>query len=99
MQKQYDLKGRPRKNLCQLISEVIGEEVIYLGAPTYAYQIGDIEVDKECRVTGISEDIHQTILQSGFEEVVENMSDEDDGLTLSVPTISDSDLEKLNHLL
>ena len=99
MQKQYALKGRQRKELCQLIGEIVGAEVVYLGTPTYAYQIGAIELDRECRVTGITDDIHQAILQAGFEEVVDDLSDEDDGLTISVPTISESDLEKLNHLL
>lgn len=99
MQKQYDLKGRQRKELCQLIGEIVGEEVVYLGTPTYAYQIGDVEVDRECRVIGITENIHQAMLQAGFEEVADELSDEDDGLTISVPTISESDLEKLNHLL
>ncbi|MGX7140015.1 hypothetical protein ACWOBX_00855 [Facklamia languida] len=100
MQKQYDLNGRQRKDLCQLKGEVVEEEVVYLGTPTYAYQIGDIKVDRECQVTGVSESIHQAILQAGFEEVVENISDEDDdGLTISVPAIDEVNLEKLNHLL
>ena len=43
----YELKGKRRKELVQAIGELLGKEATYKGVPTFAYEIGDLVVDRE----------------------------------------------------
>ena len=36
----FNVSGQERKNLVKAISEYLGMEAKYLGAPTFAYQVG-----------------------------------------------------------
>ena len=46
MEIKYNLTGTERKALVKAVSNIIGEKFKYLGAPSFAYQIGD-----DCTVT------------------------------------------------
>ena len=41
MEIKYNLTGTERKALVKAVSNIIGEKSKYLGAPSFAYQIGD----------------------------------------------------------
>ena len=41
MEIKYNLTGTERKALVKAVSNIIGEKFKYLGAPSFAYQIGD----------------------------------------------------------
>ncbi|NMA68001.1 MAG: virulence protein [Desulfitobacterium sp.] len=43
----YELKGKRRKELVKAIGELLGKKAIYGGVPTFAYEIGEIVVDRE----------------------------------------------------
>ena len=46
MEIKYNLTGTERKALVKAVSNINGEKSKYLGAPSFAYQIGD-----DCTVT------------------------------------------------
>ena len=41
MEIKYNRTGKDRKALVDAVSDIIGEPVVYLGTPTFAYKIGD----------------------------------------------------------
>ena len=47
MRVRFDVTGSERKDLVQAISEITNTEAEYLRAPTFAYQIGEITVDRD----------------------------------------------------
>lgn len=49
---KFGVTGQDRKRLVEAISEILDTEVQYLGAPTFAYTVGDYHIDKEGTVTG-----------------------------------------------
>ena len=49
---QYHVTGAERKKLVAAISHELDTPSRYLAAPTFAYQIGDYQVDKEGTLTG-----------------------------------------------
>lgn len=97
MEKQYDLTGWTRKDLCAIISTVVELKAVYLGLPDFAYQIGEMRIDKEAKVTNITPEVHQAILDAGIPEIP--FEAEETGLTISVPQPSDEDWAKLDNLL
>ena len=50
MEFQIDLNGRKRKELVQVISEVVGEAAVYKGPPGYAYEVGLVTIDRNAVV-------------------------------------------------
>lgn len=81
-----------RKELAQQISEITGKEVKYLGVPSYAYQIGELILDKQGNLTG-----------EGAESIMAklNGSEENIDLIVSLPrgTFTPETWENLNTLL
>ena len=47
MEIKYNIDSRQRKPMANTISELAGYDVEYLGAPSFAYRIGDFTLDKE----------------------------------------------------
>ena len=43
----FNVSGQERKNLVKAISEYLGMEAKYLGAPTFAYQVGTYTISKD----------------------------------------------------
>lgn len=49
---RFGVKGQERKALAGAISELLNQPTKYLGAPTFAYEIGGYHIDNEGTVTG-----------------------------------------------
>jgi len=52
MKLNYNVTGSERKSLVAAISQVLNAPTKYLGAPTFAYEVGDYYIDKSGTVTG-----------------------------------------------
>lgn len=70
----YNISGSDRKRLVAVIAEAIGEKAKYLGAPSFAYQVGCITVDKNGALhlndyadSDWVESIEKKLADSGFE--------------------------------
>ena len=50
MEIKYLIDKNQRKAMAEKIAELVGEEVHYLAAPTFAYQIGAFRLDKDANV-------------------------------------------------
>ena len=48
----YNVTGTQRKKLVDAISQIQRAPVKYLGAPTFAYEVGGFTIDKNGTVTG-----------------------------------------------
>ena len=46
MQINYNVTGAKRKELVNAISQKLNAPVRYLGAPTFAYEVADYNIDK-----------------------------------------------------
>jgi hypothetical protein len=63
----YNLTGSERKSLVAAISQKLNTPAEYLGAPTFAYQVGDYHIDKNGMITGEdSLDLEDALFQKGF---------------------------------
>jgi len=47
MDVKYNVTGSERKALVGAISEILGQEIIYNGAPSFAYAVGNYLIDKD----------------------------------------------------
>ena len=71
----YNATGTRRKELVKKVSEALGGwEVKYLGAPTFSYQVGDFEIDRNGALifddrtdSKLAERVLETLAQAGFE--------------------------------
>lgn len=52
MEVRYNLKGAERKKLVQAVSELMETPANYKGAPSFAYDIGGLLIDKEGALSG-----------------------------------------------
>ena len=52
MKINYNVTGAERKSLVGAISQELNVQIKYLGAPTFAYEIGEYTIDKTGTVTG-----------------------------------------------
>ncbi len=48
---KFNVPGKKRKELAQEIGRWLGCQIEYLGAPTFAYQVGDNHIDREGNLT------------------------------------------------
>lgn len=68
MRLSYNAKGSERKSLVAAISQELNAPTKYLGAPTFAYEVGNYHIDKNGTVTG--EDnlaLEDALHQQGFD--------------------------------
>ena len=47
MEITYNATGARRKELVKAVAAILGEKPVYLGTPSFAYQVGDIEVTRD----------------------------------------------------
>jgi hypothetical protein len=108
MKISYHVRGKDRKKLAGAISDETGAEVKYLGAPTFAYEVGGIAVDKEGTLTGnVDGTLFAYLEEHGFcgERIAEPNNpvamDGEDGLTIEVPLdgFTDAALDNLEKLV
>jgi len=88
MQINYNLKGNARKELVKAISEITGMQSKYEGAPTFAYKIGAIKVDKNGIMEYEDESLRNSLAERGF--VAENT--QEISLTIEMPKSDFTDI-------
>ena len=67
----YNVTGAERKALVGAISQELNTPTKYLGAPTFAYEVGGYHIDKEGTVTGADDfDLEARVHQHGFDAVI-----------------------------
>lgn len=90
----YNVTGERRKELVRAISEILGEDASYQGAPTFAYNIDGCTVSRSGLVTcpdaAAREDIDRLVnalKESGFtpEDVSGDTAADSDTLTVEMP--------------
>ena len=68
MKLKYNVTGSERKSLVGAIRTAMGTQPKYLGAPTFAYEIGNYHIDKVGTLTGPDNlDLEDSLHQSGFD--------------------------------
>ncbi len=78
MKIDYNVKGEKRKSLVIAISQELNAQVKYLGAPTFAYEVGGYHIDRNGTVTGKDNlDLENALHRMGF-DAVEREYDEPD---------------------
>lgn len=103
-------QGAERKRLVQTISNWLGEDAHYCGAPTFAYEIDRFTVEKDGNLSfsdlldsEVVERLLQHIYDEGFDIDQSNADDEEEPCTvcISMPRslFTDSNLENLKALI
>lgn len=87
MEIKYLIDKNQRKAMAEKIAELVGEEVHYLAAPTFAYQIGAFRLDKDAVLSfddSMDENFTDMIL-SGLEKAGYPAEESPELLTVSMP--------------
>ena len=101
-------QGAERKRLVQSISDWLGEDAHYCGAPTFAYEIDRFTVEKDGSISfsdlldsEVVEQLLQHIYDEGFDIDQSHTEDEPYGICVSMPRslFTDSSLENLKTLI
>ena len=103
-------QGAERKRLVKTLSNWLGEDAHYCGAPTFAYEIDRFTVEKDGSLSfsdlldsEVVERLLQHIYDEGFDIDQSHTEDEDEpcGVCISVPKslFTDSNLENLKALI
>ncbi|MCL2072003.1 MAG: virulence protein [Oscillospiraceae bacterium] len=99
MKINYNVQGKERKALVNIIAETIGEEAVYEKAPTYNYTIGDFTVERDGTLSFNS----ATIDEKRVREVINALEEggfkyeDSDSLSIGVP-LEGFTPETLNNL-
>lgn len=86
-----NVPGKKRKELAQEIGRWLGCNIEYLGAPSFAYKVGDIHIDREGTLTiGIKHksEVVDRLLQHLYDENFDfeiPTEEEPTGLTIKIP--------------
>ena len=106
-------QGKSRKQLVLTIAKWTGDQVKYAGAPSFAYEVGGITIDKDAGIdfgTALPDEAIERLLQhlydEGFEpdmnieETAEDGGDEFSGICISMPRslFTDKNLENLKAI-
>ena len=106
-------QGKDRKRLVLTIAKWTGDQVKYAGAPSFAYEVGGITIDKEAGIdfgNTLPDEAIDRLLQhlydEGFEpdmsieEAAEDGGDEFSGICISMPRslFTDKNLENLKAI-
>ena len=68
MELKYNVTGSERKSLVSTISTTLDAPTKYLGAPTFAYEVGNYHIDKIGTLTGPDNlDLEDALHQAGFD--------------------------------
>lgn len=104
MELKYNVTGSERKSLVGSISTILGAPTNYLGAPTFAYEVGGYHIDKNGTVSFDDlmnsdeiERLIETLCEKGFEAEVQKVTG---GLCIELPLkdISETAVENLRRL-
>ena len=68
MEIKYNVTGQDRKRLVGAVSQQLNQPMKYLGAPTFAYEVGGYRIDKEATVTGADDtELVAALREAGFD--------------------------------
>lgn len=111
----FNVAGDERKRLVQAIAGYTQTDARYLGAPSFAYQVGGFHIDRNGVVSfddrANSEGLVEALVEQGFVAQVSNLDTEEeatdinaapaDGLTIQMPTdrFSPETLVNLTNLI
>lgn len=103
MKKNYNVQGKDRKSMAQLIGSWLNTEVKYAGIPTYAYRIGEFTVDRNGSLE-FNDGLDQETVSGLLEHLEANgYHSEADGNTTDTLTITfpdkDMDREAIERLI
>ncbi|MGI5892079.1 MAG: virulence protein [Bacillota bacterium] len=105
---KYNVTGSERKRLAAAMGGILGGEPKYLGAPSFAYEVGCFTVDKNGAVTfdeqADSEKVQNLIerlKEQGFAATETETGNEDIGLTIEMPLegFTDESIANLEKLI
>ena len=75
MEIRFNVTGERRKALAAAITEVLSTPQKYLGAPTFAYEVGNCKIDKTGTLTGeVTQELLDMLSAKGFEADIERHS-------------------------
>ena len=78
-----------RKSLVKTLSEHFGERAVYLGPPSFAYQIGSITVDRESKVIfedeSMEDDVRRVLFQNDVAEETQETQTEEPEAEIKIP--------------
>ena len=73
---KFGVIGQERKALVTAISEILQTKAVYMKTPTYAYTIGNINIDKNGTGTGeFSTDLLEELAERGFQAEIEEIEE------------------------
>lgn len=92
----YNVPGKKRKELAQTLATWLGEQVEYLGAPSFAYKVGYFTIDKDGNLkcddradSEVIERLLEHLYDEGFEcdmsEEPAEETDSIDGISIQIP--------------
>jgi len=103
MEFKFNVTGTQRKELVTAIAEVLNISPKYLGAPTFAYEVGACKIDKTGTLTGeVTKEVRDTLLEKGFTfETLEKSEPTTDLLVIELPLegFSETALDNLEILV
>ena len=103
MEFKFNVTGTQRKELVIAIEEVLHISKKYLGAPTFAYEVGACKIDKVGILTGeVTKELLDTLLEKGFTfESPEESEPTVDLLVIELPLegFSETALDNLERLV
>ena len=68
MKIQYNVTGTKRKSLVEAISQELNAPAQYLGAPTFAFEVGGYHIDKNGTVEGADNlDLEDALHRQGLD--------------------------------
>lgn len=91
MEYKFNVTGAERKALVKVISEITGKDSKYLGAPGFAFAVGDFVIDKAGTLSGSSDDstemskICSTLKEHGFVAETSDSAEDTTAVESAVP--------------
>ena len=101
---KYGVTGDQRKKLVRTLSEILQWEPTYMGAPTFAYQVGNYTVDKDGNIdcpTAATPDIIDIIVARLKEHGFELQDTANNRITVELPraSLTDEQLERMKQII
>lgn len=104
---KFNVPGKKRKELVQSIADWLGEEVMYLGAPSFAYHVGNQIIDRNGNVSIIRMDdeaverLLEHLYDEGFEGECLPAEPENEvtGVSIQVPIPNETAVANINALV
>ena len=94
----FNVTGTQRKTLVKALESLTGEQAVYQGMPTMAFQVGSYTVSKTGEVSGaeLSDEYRTALANAGFIPVCESDDPEPAGIVISISREGLSDNTILN---